>query len=243
MLLITLGDPFSVNIELVLRFFSSMREKPQSGEGFPIVLIGSYWHWNDQQKKLGLPKLELQPITSLLQAKEPIRYFLDISPQYKKTAEKLSHRERGAIALAALESIPSHWNPQRRLAVLTCPINKSACREAGFAFPGQTEFFENRWSGKSLMILAGPILRVALVTNHLSLKEVTPKVTSELVSQKLELFLEALTKYFNIKNPRVAICGLNPHCGEGGLFGNEDTDEIKTALKESSIRLKKRGAR
>ena len=71
------------------------------------------------------------------------------------------------------------------------------------------------------MILAGASLRVGLATNHLSLRNVPDAITTELIVSKATLLMDALSRNFGVDRPRIAVCGLNPHCGDGGLFGME----------------------
>ncbi|MCX6129993.1 MAG: 4-hydroxythreonine-4-phosphate dehydrogenase PdxA, partial [Proteobacteria bacterium] len=143
---------------------------------------------------------------------------------------QLSELERGQIAVTALESLSRKDLKLKDLAVLTSPIDKHSCALAGFKFPGQTEYFEKIWAKDGLMILAGPRLRVGLATNHLALRDVSAALSLNLIVQKLRLFHDSLQTIFGIAKPRLAVAGLNPHCGDGGLFGDEDQKIIAPAV-------------
>ena len=82
------------------------------------------------------------------------------------------------------------------------------------------------------MILMNDVLRVALVTTHLPIRDVAQAITKEAVMQKIRIFHEALRKDFNVSNPRIAVLALNPHAGDGGLLGTEEKDIIRPALQE-----------
>jgi hypothetical protein len=110
-------------------------------------------------------------------------------------------------------------------------VQKSVLLDAGFAFTGHTEFFAGRThTPRVVMLLAGGGLRVALVTTHLPLAAVSAAVTRDAVAETIEILAAALVRDFGIAAPRIAVCGLNPHAGEGGHLGREDVDVIAPAV-------------
>ncbi len=216
MLVITMGDPLSVSVELL----APLLARGEAGKG-PVTVIGSRWHWQDQARRGRLPDLP-----------EGI-HFVDVGDEAtNRGAETLSEAERGALAVLSLDAVRK-LAPAPRLAVVTAPIDKHAAHAAGYRFPGQTEFFEDLWGGPAVMTLAGPKLRVGLVTNHLPLRDVPTKVTTPVVAKKLELFVRTLRDSFGIPTPRIAVCGLNPHAGDQGLFGEEDREVIAPAVADA----------
>jgi len=113
-------------------------------------------------------------------------------------------------------------------AIITLPINKAVIREAGFNFPGHTEYLAESFGVKEFaMMLSNGRLSVALLTTHLPLSEVPPLVKREKIVSKLKLLRESLG------NVKIGVCALNPHAGEGGLFGREEIEEIEPAVKEA----------
>ena len=115
-------------------------------------------------------------------------------------------------------------------ALVTAPINKAVMHGNEFPFTGHTEYLEQEFGGKSLMILMNPLMRVALVTTHLPLREVPQAITQERIMEKAELFYQALLKDFSVSCPRIAVLSLNPHCGDGGLLGKEEEEVISPAV-------------
>ncbi|HUJ62009.1 MAG TPA: 4-hydroxythreonine-4-phosphate dehydrogenase PdxA, partial [Kofleriaceae bacterium] len=116
-------------------------------------------------------------------------------------------------------------------AIVTAPISKTWARRAGFAFPGHTEMLAARLGARDVvMMFAGPVLRVALATVHLPLREVAGALTTARVRTTIELCAASLVRDFAIARPRIGVVGLNPHAGEGGLLGREDADVIAPAL-------------
>jgi 4-hydroxythreonine-4-phosphate dehydrogenase len=113
---------------------------------------------------------------------------------------------------------------------VTGPINKAAINSAGFHYAGHTEIYADHTKTKDYtMMLADEDFRVAHVTTHLSLREACERIKKERVLRVIELCQEGL-KRMGIDQPRIAVAGLNPHCGEEGLFGHEDDEEIAPAV-------------
>lgn len=118
-------------------------------------------------------------------------------------------------------------------ATVTGPINKAAINEAGFHFAGHTEIYAKMTGTRDYaMMLAEGNFRVAHVSTHVSLREACDRVKRERVLRVIELSHDALLK-LGIANPRIAVAGLNPHCGEGGLFGTEEEREIMPAIADA----------
>ncbi len=116
-------------------------------------------------------------------------------------------------------------------AICTAPINKSVVKQAGFAFPGHTEFLQHLTQARrTVMMLAGSSLRVSLVTIHCALAQVPELLNIDLVAETITITYQALVDDFDIRQPRLAVAGLNPHCGDGGLFGDEEKRIIGPAV-------------
>jgi 4-hydroxythreonine-4-phosphate dehydrogenase len=120
-------------------------------------------------------------------------------------------------------------------ALVTAPINKEAMQMANFPFPGHTEYLtQELGNGKeSLMLMVSDTLRIGIATNHLPLREVANKVTKELIARKLKTFEETLRVDFGVDRPTIAVLGMNPHAGDGGVLGDEDDRIIRPAIIES----------
>ncbi|MBK9043690.1 MAG: 4-hydroxythreonine-4-phosphate dehydrogenase PdxA [Saprospiraceae bacterium] len=118
--------------------------------------------------------------------------------------------------------------------IVTAPIHKYAMKLSGFQFPGHTEFLAAKDEKKeSLMVLFSDHLKVAMVTNHIPLKEVTEKITKELILKKLQIFNRTLIENFGLEKPVLAVLGLNPHAGDEGALGNEEETMIRPAIIEA----------
>jgi 4-hydroxythreonine-4-phosphate dehydrogenase len=115
--------------------------------------------------------------------------------------------------------------------MVTAPVHKGIINDAGIAFSGHTEFLQALTGAKQVvMMLATHGLRVALATTHLPLKDVPGAITHELLASVLRILDHDLRTHFGIDTPRILVCGLNPHAGEGGHLGREEIDVIEPAL-------------
>jgi 4-hydroxythreonine-4-phosphate dehydrogenase len=125
-------------------------------------------------------------------------------------------------------------------AIVTGPIHKARLYEIGFKFPGQTEFFADRCGVSNFaMLLTGGKLTVALVTTHIPLREVSARLRSEEIV-RVGLLLENFLRQRGLANPRIAVAGLNPHAGESGALGKEETDVILPALQQLESKIENR---
>jgi 4-hydroxythreonine-4-phosphate dehydrogenase len=140
--------------------------------------------------------------------------------------------ETAHAALDALEQSAALAFRGEIQAVVTGPIHKARMYQIGFQFPGQTEFFADRCGVKNFaMLLTGGKLTVALVTAHLPLREVAAALDrNEIV--RVGLLLEGFLQRRGIRNPRIAVAGLNPHAGESGALGREEIEIITPAIAE-----------
>ncbi len=119
-------------------------------------------------------------------------------------------------------------------AMTTCPINKQAMNQAGYLYPGHTEFLAHLAGVSSVaMMFLGSRWKIVLVTTHLPLKDVAGWITADRILTTIRLTDEGMKKYFGISHARIAVLGLNPHCGEGGLLGEEEKREILPAIAQA----------
>jgi 4-phospho-D-threonate 3-dehydrogenase / 4-phospho-D-erythronate 3-dehydrogenase len=117
--------------------------------------------------------------------------------------------------------------------VVTAPISKEAMHLAGFKYNGHTELLaELTKTSKYVMLLTGGTLKVILLTRHMALKEVSKNITAEKIMEAIVLGDKGL-RFFGIESPRIVVCGLNPHIGEGGILGNEEKDILIPAVNQA----------
>jgi 4-hydroxythreonine-4-phosphate dehydrogenase len=141
----------------------------------------------------------------------------------------------GAQAAAAVLAAADALQDGRIQALVTGPIHKANLPQDRFPFPGHTEFFSQHFAARtSVMLLVSQELRVGLVTNHLPLSQVAAALSPELVLAKIRVLHRSLQCDFGLSKPRIAVLGLNPHAGNGGLFGDEEARCIEPAIREAA---------
>ncbi len=140
----------------------------------------------------------------------------------------------GKFAHIALDRAVRDFQDNKIDGIVTAPINKHAMKMADFPFPGHTEFIADKFkSSKSLMMMVSNALKVALVTNHEPISNVSNLITKELISKKLSILNKTLIEDFGIQKPIIAVLGLNPHAGDDGAIGSEDDTHVRPAIVEA----------
>lgn len=138
----------------------------------------------------------------------------------------------GKYALLSLERAVEALKKEEIDVLVTAPIDKNNIQSDAFKFEGHTEYLEDQLEGESLMILVNDKLRVGLITGHIPISEVAQKISPELIKKKVETMYTSLVQDFNISKPKIAVLGLNPHCGDQGVIGTEDDEIVKPTIDE-----------
>ncbi len=138
--------------------------------------------------------------------------------------------DAGAVAIASLNVAVSQVTSGAAHAVVTLPISKDACRQAGWPYPGHTEMLAEHAGGEALMLLCFEGVRVGLATAHVPLKYVADSLSQARIEERVQAVHHTLTRDFRIAAPRIAVLGLNPHAGEEGLIGHEEQRIIIPAI-------------
>lgn len=149
-----------------------------------------------------------------------------------------SNKNGGLYAIKSLERAVEDLKAEKIHALVTAPLSKELVIEAGFDFPGHTEYLANA-SGiaENLMMMVLDQLKIAVVTGHIPVEAIKGQLTHELITTKLEIMLKSLKQDFQIKKPKIAVLGLNPHAGENGKIGKEDQAVILPVIDK----IKERG--
>jgi 4-hydroxythreonine-4-phosphate dehydrogenase len=166
----------------------------------------------------------------------PIRNQLRIIGDFRQVGRVPQGRvsaKAGRFAYQYLQKAISLWRKGEIQALVTAPVSKEAIVTAGYPFKGHTEFLEEMTKTKqTVMFFADEKLKVALVTRHVPLKKVDQVLTVLLIETTIRITAESLKKYWKMSKPRIGVCGLNPHAGEGGLFGDEEKKIILPAVRK-----------
>ena len=143
--------------------------------------------------------------------------------------------ESAKAALTALERAVAYIKEGYIDVLVTAPFNKRAMDKEGFGYTGHTEYLEKKFEVDEVaMIMVCDRLKVGVATGHIPLKEVPQQLTTEKILKKLRLMKSSLQRDFGIDAPKIAVLGLNPHCGDGGLMGTEEQEVILPAIKAAA---------
>ena len=145
--------------------------------------------------------------------------------------------QNSAYVLEQLRRSAEYAMQAKSVGVATAPVQKSVINDAGIHFSGHTEYYQE-FAGveRVVMMLATKTLRVALATTHLPLREVADAITATRLQQVIDILLHDLKTKFQIEQPRILVCGLNPHAGEGGYLGHEEIEVINPVLEQYRAR-------
>lgn len=195
---LTLGDPAGVGPEIIAKLLKTRSDLAES-----IAVIGP----ENLLTQAGLPSI-------------PKLVRIDADIPYNPGSPTVEGAE---VALKAMERAAAGCAEGRYSAVVTGPISKSWCQKAGMIEAGQTEFFANRWGGEPTMAFVSKKMIVSLVTWHIPLMEVSGSMTESALRRTILHTGDLLLK-LGYSRPKIGVCGLNPHAGEGGIMGREEAD-------------------
>ncbi|MCC5880234.1 MAG: 4-hydroxythreonine-4-phosphate dehydrogenase PdxA [Idiomarina sp.] len=225
-LAITCGEPAGIGPDLVIQL-------AQQAWPVELVVFADRDMLTERAEQLGLP-IQIRPYLSSREAAPSAAGSLTvqhISCASKVQAGKLDERN-GQYVIETLHQACQGNLTSEFAAVVTGPVHKGIINESGVSFSGHTEFFaQQAGCNDVVMLLATEGLRVALVTTHIPLAYVSKAITTERLHKVIHILHHDLVTKFGLATPRVLVCGLNPHAGEGGHLGNEEQDVIEPALQ------------
>lgn len=224
---ISIGDLNGIGIEVILKTFQDKRML----DFCTPVLFGSTKAIS-YHKKLLKSDTHIHGINSTNQINHNKINLLNIWKEEVPFDIGTASETSGKYAYKSLESAVKHLNNNSIDILLTAPINKENIQSENFNFPGHTEYLESQLEGESLMILISENLRVGLITGHIPISQVSEHIKPELIKKKVEILHKSLKEDFGINKPKIAVLGLNPHCGDKGVIGKEDDQIIRPTLKE-----------
>jgi 4-hydroxythreonine-4-phosphate dehydrogenase len=214
---ITLGDPLGIGPEITVK---ALKSKELRSSFIPIV-IGE----PESLKKAGW--------------NSNLSHFINTADQKLNLKTNKPNKVAGLISFKAVKTAVKLALAKKVDAIVTAPISKEAWKMAQIKYTGHTDFFRQDLKSQPLMAFISGNIRAALLTEHISLKDVSSNIDKKLIIEKTKLFNKAL-KTLGIKNPKICACSLNPHSGDNGLMGNEEikifTPVIK-ALKQKGINI------
>lgn len=235
---ITQGDPNGVGYEVILKALEDNRIL----ELCTPVVYGSAKAASFYRKALDLPPMQMQQIRTAAEAREGQYNIVNVVGEELKIEPGIASKAAGEAAFAALERAVEDLRAGNIDVLVTAPISKTTIQSEKFTWPGHTEYLEtviaddDPESPHALMILFNDQVRVALATVHVPLSKVAESLTVAGLTERIITLNRSLRADFGIVRPRIAVLSLNPHCGDGGLLGNEETDVIIPAIEAAKVK-------
>ncbi|MDY0077912.1 MAG: 4-hydroxythreonine-4-phosphate dehydrogenase PdxA [Bacteroidales bacterium] len=223
------GDINGISYEVLLKTFADLRLL----DLFTPVIYGHSKVASYYKKNLNYNDIQFNLIKDADQAHPKRINIINCTENDLKIDVGQSTSIAGEAAFEALEMAMSDFKKGKIHALVTLPINKQNIQSDVFSFPGHTEYLSTHFDKQEpLMLMVWNYLRVGTLTGHIPLKEVPGKITEGLINTKIKLLNESLIRDFGIAKPKIAVLGLNPHAGDGGLLGSEEKTVIMPALEK-----------
>jgi len=225
------GEPSGIGPDLIIQLCNSSFWKDV---GIPIICMADSKLLEDRAKLIN-KKIRIKSLKTINDCKKNTLgtlQVIEISKCSNTKAGKL-YKSNASYVLDNLRYGIEQAMDNKKIALVTGPISKENIISVDKKFSGHTEYIRDLTkSDDVLMLLGSDKLRVAIATTHIPLKKVSKAITKELVSNKIKILHDELQSKFDIKNPRIKLLGLNPHAGEGGKIGTEESDILIPAVKE-----------
>ncbi|MCS7081536.1 MAG: 4-hydroxythreonine-4-phosphate dehydrogenase PdxA [Bacteroidetes bacterium] len=234
-LAITLGDYNGIGPEVILKVLTD----PRHYQFYTPIVFGSEAVLRFYAVLLGMEDISIRRIRSFEEADSSGALLVwdvleDLSP--KPEPGRVS-AEAGRAAMRALEQALRACQEGHCAALVTAPISKEAIHQAGYGYPGHTEYLAEKLGvERYLMLMVWRQLRMAMVSVHAPLRRVPEEISAARILDRLELLDQSLRRDWGIARPKIAVLALNPHAGDGGLLGQEELEVIAPALEEARQR-------
>lgn len=226
---ITQGDVNGIGPEVVIKALADSR----MSEMFTPVIYGNSKAFSHYKKEMEEGEaFAFHIVNSAKEARGRRVNFVETGKGEIKLEPGMPTAEAGEAAVAALRAAAADLKNGDIDVVVTAPINKENVQGAGFGFTGHTEFFASEFGGEPLMVMCSDIMKVGLATIHIPVAKVSAEISKDLIKKRAHQLRDMLVRDFRIIEPRIAVLGLNPHAGDGGLLGGEEKEIIKPAIEE-----------
>jgi len=226
---VTIGDFNGIGPELILKTFSN---ELVFNYCTPVIYANTYL-FKFYSKLLSYSTLNFNVVKKVSDIKKNQlnlricnREIIEITPGSPSV-------QAGKFALDALQMAITDIKDGLITDILTCPIDKKSITDAGLSFNGHTQYFASEFESSAQMILMNEEIKVSMVTGHTPFNDVIKSITKESVFEHIRLIHENLKADFAVIKPKIAVLGINPHGGDGGLMGREELDIILPAVKEA----------
>ena len=225
---ISIGDIHGIGLEIILKTFN----KNDLLKNFSTIIFGPHQQCFEYLSKKKIDTSLLNKIFSLDDIEENKLNLLEDKNFKHKVSLGVPSKESAFISYESLLHAASELKAKNIDALVTAPIDKYQIRNSISDFIGHTEFLERNFEGESLMIMTSDVMKIAFVTGHIPLNKVSKEISTEKIIKKTKQLNHSLKQDFSIQKPKIAVLGLNPHAGENGMLGIEDSTLIEPAIKK-----------
>ena len=227
---ITHGDINGIGYEVILKLFS----EPGILDMCTPIIYGSSKVAAYHRKALNIEGSAFNIVSNVEEANSKRVNIINCIDEETKVELGKSTKVAGKASILALEKAIEDYKEGFIDALVTAPINKNNIQSDDFKFAGHTDYLQEKFAinRKALMLMATDTLKVALLTTHIPLSEVPKHITKENLREKILDLEMCLKQDFRILKPRIAVLGLNPHAGDDGIIGTEETEIIKPVIEE-----------
>jgi 4-hydroxythreonine-4-phosphate dehydrogenase len=227
---ITCGDINGIGIELIIKTFADNRIL----DFCTPVIFGSNKAINFYRKSMADTNINFISIKDLNRINHKQINLFNCWEEEINITPGIQNETGGKYAVKSLVAAAQALKDGLIDGLVTAPINKKNTQSTEFNFTGHTPYFKNLFGAADVvMFMVAENIKVALVTEHVAVKDIAQHITKDAIISKLQLLHQSLKKDFGINKPRIAVLGLNPHAGDEGLIGKEDEEIIKPAVKEA----------
>ena len=228
---ITQGDGNGIGYEVIIKALAD----PRILEAFTPVIYGSSKIFGFYKKLIhNLDQMDTNVITSAKDAHPRRINIVNCLPDNVFVEPGQPTPEAAKGAMTSLEWAVKDIRRGDIDVLVTAPINKKAMVNEGFGYTGHTEYLQSAFGVKDIaMFMVSQTMKVGVVTGHIPLKDVPSSISQEKIISKLHLLNDSLKRDFGVDMPKIAVLSLNPHCGDGGLLGDEEQNIIRPAVEEA----------
>ncbi|AZB20840.1 4-hydroxythreonine-4-phosphate dehydrogenase PdxA [Kaistella haifensis] len=225
---ISIGDFNGIGPEIIMK---SLKDKAIT-DFFTPIIFGSGKLFTYQKNIFKLQQLNFNYITDATQAQSDKINMVNLTKENVNVEMGVPTEESTRMAIDSLEAATNALIKGDIDVLVTAPINKDEMMKHGFAHAGHTGYLEEKFGKKGLMFLVTNDLKVAVSTHHIPISQVAESISKEKIKKQIKMLNQCLVEDFQIPRPKIAVLGLNPHAGDGGVIGTEEIEIIEPAINE-----------
>lgn len=225
---ISIGDFNGIGPEIIMK---ALKDKAIT-DFFTPIIFGSGKLFTYQKNIFKLQQLNFNYITDATQAQSDKINMVNLTKENVNVEMGVPTEESTRMAIDSLEAATNALIKGDIDVLVTAPINKDEMMKHGFAHAGHTGYLEEKFGKKGLMFLVTNDLKVAVSTHHIPISQVAESISKEKIKKQIKMLNQCLVEDFQIPRPKIAVLGLNPHAGDGGVIGTEEIEIIEPAINE-----------